>query len=31
LVNTIRQLMAPPVPRRRRPIGFVSIDDERNG
>ncbi len=31
LVNTIRQLMAPPAPLRRRPIGFVSIDDERDG
>jgi len=28
LVDTIRQLMAAPAPPRRRPIGFVSTDDE---
>jgi hypothetical protein len=31
LVETIRQLMAPPAPRRRRSIGFVSTDDKKNG
>jgi hypothetical protein len=30
LVETIRQLMAPPAPPRRRPIGFVSSDDKKN-
>jgi hypothetical protein len=28
LVDTIRQLMAPPAPPRRRSIGFVSTDDK---
>jgi len=27
LVDTIRQIMAPPAPPRRRPIGFVHGDD----
>ena len=29
LVNTIRSLMAPPAPPRRRPIGFVSPDEKK--
>jgi len=29
LVNTIRQLMAPPEPSIRRPIGFVTPDDKK--
>lgn len=29
LVDTIRQLMAPPEPPRRRPIGFVSSDENK--
>ncbi len=31
LVNTIRQLMAPPAPIRRRPIGFISTDGKKRG
>ena len=29
LVNTIRQLMAPPEPPKRRPIGFVTPDEKK--
>jgi hypothetical protein len=31
LVDTIRRLMAPPEPPRRRPIGFVSGDEKKRG
>ena len=31
LVNTIRQLMAPPEPPKRRPIGFVTPDEKKRG
>ena len=31
LMNTIRQLMAPPVPATRRPIGFVTPEEKRRG
>lgn len=31
LFNTIRQLMAPPEPPKRRPIGFVTPDEKKRG
>jgi hypothetical protein len=31
LINAIRQLMAPPEPTKRRPIGFVNPDEKKPG
>jgi len=31
LVNTIRNLMAPPEPPKRRPIGFVTPEEKKRG